>query len=95
MRGNNAKSPQSRTTVAIFLYTEDVDHVFKQAVSGGAKLEMSLDDMFWGDRYGKVSDPFGHSWSLATHKEDVATEKMKKRAKEAMAKMEQHAHTVA
>jgi PhnB protein len=97
MPGNNAKSPQSLsgTTVGIFLYTDDVDHVFRQAVSAGAKVEMPLDDMFWGDRYGKVSDPFGHSWSLATHKEDVAPEEMKKRAKEAMAKMGQHAHTVA
>lgn len=97
MPGNNAKSPQSLggTTVGIFLYTEDVDHSFKQAVSAGARVEMALDDMFWGDRYGKVSDPFGHSWSLATHKEDVAPEEMRKRAKEAMAKMGQHAHTVA
>jgi PhnB protein len=97
MPGNNAKSPQSLsgTTVGIFLYTDDVDHVFRQAVSAGAKVEMPLDDMFWGDRYGKVNDPFGHSWSLATHKEDVAPEEMKKRAKEAMAKMGQHAHTVA
>jgi len=97
MPGNNSKSPQSLggTTVGIFLYTEDVDHVFRQAVSAGAKVEMPLDDMFWGDRYGKVTDPFGHSWSLATHKEDVAPEEMKKRAKEAMAKMGQHAHTVA
>jgi PhnB protein len=97
MPGNNAKSPQSLggTTVNMFVYTEDVDHMFKQAVSAGAKVDMPLDDMFWGDRYGKLTDPFGHTWSLATHKEDVAPEEMKKRAKEAMAKMREHAHTVA
>ena len=50
---------------------------------------MPLADQFWGDRYGKLSDPFGHSWSMATHKEDVAPEEMKKRAQEAMAKMAQ------
>ena len=97
MPGNNAKSPQSLggTTIGIFVYTEDVDHMFKQAVSAGAKVDMPLDDMFWGDRYGKLTDPFGHTWSLATHKEDVAPEEMKRRAKEAMAKTGEHAHTVA
>jgi len=73
----------------IFLYVDQVDSVFNQAVSAGAKVEMPVDDMFWGDRYGKLTDPFGHSWSLATHKEDVAPEEMAKRAKQAMAKMGQ------
>jgi PhnB protein len=49
--------------------------------------------MFWGDRYGKLTDPFGHSWSLATHKEDVSPDEMAKRAKQAMANM-QHAQPV-
>jgi hypothetical protein len=48
---------------------------------------MPLSDMFWGDRYGQVTDPFGHSWSLATHKEDVLPEELRKRAEAAMAKM--------
>jgi PhnB protein len=91
MPGSGQRSPQSLggTAVAIFLYVKDVDSVFSQAVSAGAKVEMPLDDMFWGDRYGKLTDPFGHSWSLATHKEDVAPEEMGRRAKEAMAKMGQ------
>ena len=95
MPGTGARAPQSLggTTVAIFLYFEDVDKVFKQATSAGAKVDMPLADQFWGDRFGKLTDPFGHSWSLATHKEDVAPEEMKKRMKEAMAKMGQHAHT--
>ena len=80
------KSPQSLggTTVGIFVYVTDVDSVFKQAVGAGAKAEMPVADMFWGDRYGKVSDPFGHQWSLATHKEDVAPQEMQKRAEAAM-----------
>lgn len=91
MPGGGARSPQSLggTTVGVFLYVEDVDSIFKQATSAGAKVEMPLADMFWGDRYGKLTDPFGHSWSLATHKEDVAPEEMGRRSKEAMAKMAQ------
>jgi PhnB protein len=91
MPGSTMRSPHSigGTAVGIFLYVEDVDSVFAKATSAGAKVEMPLANMFWGDRYGKVTDPFGHSWSLATHTEDVAPEEMGKRAKEAMAKMGQ------
>jgi PhnB protein len=66
-----------------------VDSFFKQAQSAGAKVDQPLADQFWGDRYGKLTDPFGHTWSLATHKEDVNPEEMSRRAKEAMAKMAQ------
>ena len=68
--GGGARSPQSLggTSVSIFLYLKDVDSVFSQAVSVGAKVEMPLTDMFWGDRYGKLDGPLRHSWSLATHK---------------------------
>ena len=89
MPGSSARSPQSlgATTGGLFLYVEDVDASFKQAVSTGAKVEVPLADMFWGDRFGTVKDPFGHSWSMATHKEDVAPAEMQKRMQEAMAKM--------
>jgi PhnB protein len=89
--GCTTRSPQSLggSTVGIFLYVENVDKAFNQATSAGAKVEMPLADMFWGDRYGKLTDPFGHSWSLATHKEDVAPEEMGRRMKDAMAKMSQ------
>ncbi|HEV3333240.1 MAG TPA: VOC family protein [Bryobacteraceae bacterium] len=89
MPGQATRSPQSLggTAVGVFLYLTDVDHVFKQATSAGAKVDMPLADMFWGDRYGKLTDPFGHAWSLATHKEDVAPEEMQKRMKAEMAKM--------
>jgi PhnB protein len=91
MPNGNSRSPQSvgSTTAGVFLYVEDVDSVYKQAVSAGAKAEMPPADMFWGDRFGKLMDPFGHSWSVATHIEDVAPAEMAKRGKEAMAKMGQ------
>jgi len=86
-----SRSPKSLggTAVDIFLYVKDVDQVFKRAVAAGATVAMSVSDMFWGDRYGQVRDPFGHSWSLATHKEDVPVEELRKRTKAAMAKMGQ------
>ena len=76
-----AKAPRSLngTTAGLFIYVKDVDAAFNRAVSAGAKVTTPVADMFWGDRYGKLTDPFGHSWSLATHKEDVAPEEMKKR----------------
>ena len=75
------------TSVGIFLYVEDVDAVFQQAVDAGATVTTPLEDMFWGDRFGSVTDPFGHHWSLATHVEDVPPEEMEERAKAAMAAM--------
>jgi PhnB protein len=82
----NARSPKALggTPVNIFLYVEDVDAWFARATSAGCTTEMPPTDMFWGDRFGKLADPFGHSWSMATHKEDVAPEEMGKRAAAAM-----------
>lgn len=65
--------------VTIHLYVNDVDASYKRAVDAGATATMPVTDMFWGDRYGKVTDPFGHHWSIATHKEDVAPEECAKR----------------
>ena len=95
MPSMNTRSPRSLggTSAGVMLYLENVDATFKQAVAAGATIETPLDDMFWGDRYGKLTDPFGHSWSLATHKEDVAPEEMEARAKEAMAKMGERTRT--
>ncbi|HJY85305.1 MAG TPA: VOC family protein [Candidatus Acidoferrales bacterium] len=77
-----ARSPESLggSPVSIFLYVEDVDALAKQATSAGAKVLMPVQDQFWGDRYGKLTDPFGHVWDIATHKEDVAPEEIHKRA---------------
>jgi PhnB protein len=77
------------TTGYVFLYVADVDRMFAQAVAAGARVTMPLADMFWGDRFGTLVDPFGHAWSLATHKEDVPPKEMAKRAQAAMAQMGQ------
>ena len=75
------------TTAGVFMYVEDVDAVVQKAVDAGATTTMEVADQFWGDRFGSVKDPFGHSWSIATHVEDVPPEEMAERAKEAMAAM--------
>lgn len=64
------------TPVTIHLYVNDVDSAFAQAVEAGATVKMPVADMFWGDRYGVVIDPFGHSWSLATHMHDLTPEQI-------------------
>jgi PhnB protein len=87
--GNRSPASLGGTTAGIFLYVADVDTAFKQAVDAGAKADMPPTDMFWGDRFGRLTDPFGHSWSMATHKEDVAPEEMKKRMDQERAKMAQ------
>jgi PhnB protein len=63
--------------VTIHLYVEDVDAVAARAVAAGAKIRMPVADMFWGDRYGQLEDPFGHRWSIATHVRDVTPEEMR------------------
>jgi PhnB protein len=75
------------TSVSIFLYVDDIDSVYKQAVDAGATSVAEPDDMFWGDRFGAVQDPFGHTWTIATHVEDVPPEEMEKRSQEFMAAM--------
>jgi PhnB protein len=75
------------TTATVFLYVEDVDAVVKRAVDAGATVTMEVADQFWGDRFGAITDPFGHSWSIATHVEDVPPDEMARRAEEAMAQM--------
>jgi len=79
----NALSPQTigGTAVSIMLYVEDVDTVVNRAVAAGATLLMPVEDQFWGDRMGTVADPYGHKWSIATHREDVSPEEIGKRAK--------------
>ena len=75
------RGPQSLggTTVSILLYVEDVDAVFNKAIAAGAKVVKPVQDQFYGDRSGFIEDPFGHRWGIATHKEDVSDEEMKKR----------------
>lgn len=73
-----AKSPEHAKafTAGVMLYVDDVNAAWKRAVEAGAKVEMPLADMFWGDRYGQLTDPFGHRWSVATHLEDLTPEQI-------------------
>ena len=82
-----ARSPESLggSPVSLFLYVDDVDALSQQAIAAGAKVVMPVQDQFWGDRYGTLADPFGHVWGVATHKEDVSPEEMRKRAAAASA----------
>ncbi len=78
------KSPQTLggTTGTIQLYVPNVDELFKQAIAAGGKETMPVDDQFWGDRWGSFVDPFGHSWGIGTHKEDLSAQEMGQRAQE-------------
>ena len=78
MPEHGAHSPQTLkgTPVTLHLQVEDADAVFARAVQAGATVGMPLADMFWGDRYGQVVDPFGHHWSIATHVRDVRPDEM-------------------
>jgi PhnB protein len=83
----SAPTGASINPVYLFLYTEDVDSVFNRAVAADCKVTMPLANMFWGDRYGKFNDPFGHSWGVATHVEDVSPDEMMRRQAEWTATM--------
>ena len=69
------------TPVTMHLYVDDADRWFERAIAEGAKTVMPLADMFWGDRYGLLEDPFGHRWSIATHQRDVPLEEMEQAVK--------------
>jgi len=81
------RSPKSMggTPMALHVYVDDADGVFRQAMEAGAKQLRAVEDQFYGDRSGQFEDPFGHRWNVATHVEDVPPEEMAKRAAAAMA----------
>ena len=84
-----ALSPQSTggAGMGLHIYVDGVDAAFDRAVKAGAEVEMPVMDQFWGDRYGKLKDPFGHKWSIATHTKDMSADEMKHAMDEAMEKM--------
>ena len=88
-----ALSPQSigGTGMGLHIYVDGVDAAFDRAVKAGAEVEMPVADQFWGDRYGKLQDPFGHKWSIATHTRDLSMDDMKRGMDEAMEKMQKSA----
>ena len=83
------KSPQTLggSPASLHVYVDDADKLFNRAVKAGCEVKMPLMDAFWGDRYGKVVDPFGHQWGIATHKEDVPEAEMGQRAAKFFANM--------
>ena len=76
--GNRGPNSLKGTPVTIHLYVKDADAFAKRAVDAGAKITMPIADMFWGDRYGQLEDPFGHRWSVATHVKDMTVDEIKK-----------------
>lgn len=88
-----ALSPESvgGSSSGLHIYLNNVDEAFARAVKAGAQTEMPVSDQFWGDRYGKLKDPFGHKWSIATHVKDMSADEMKRSMDEAMAQMQKTA----
>ena len=86
-----ALSPQAigGSAMGLHIYLDGVDAAFERAVKAGAEVEMPVMDQFWGDRYGKLKDPFGHKWSIGTHVKDLSMDEMKKGMDEAMEKAAQ------
>jgi PhnB protein len=86
-------SPESvgGTPMGLHIYVDGVDAAFDRAVNAGAQVEMPVMDQFWGDRYGKLKDPFGHKWSIATHTKDLSADEMKRSMDDAMAKLQKTA----
>lgn len=86
------KSPTTigGTAITLHLYVKDADAIYNQAVSAGAKVIMPIMDAFWGDRYGMLLDPFGHSWAIATHQKDMSPEEMRKAGEAFCASMSKH-----
>jgi PhnB protein len=84
-----ALSPKSHggTSTSLHLYLDNADSAFDRAVKSGCSVRCPMSDMFWGDRYGQVEDPFGHQWSFATHKHDYTREQMAENAKKFFANM--------
>ncbi len=86
--GSNSPQLTGGASISIHLYVEDADTAFNRAGQAGATVVMPIMDAFWGDRYGQVTDSFGHRWSLGTRKQDLSPEEMEKAQKEAFAKMQ-------
>jgi len=87
MMGNKGPLTLGGSPTSIQLYVEDCDAWFNRAVSAGAKVVMPVADQFWGDRWGQLTDPFGHSWGIATHKVDMTQDEMVERGKAFFAEM--------
>lgn len=80
----NVKAPSSLggSPASLHLYVEDADALFQRAVEAGCEVEYPMNDAFWGDRYGKIKDPYGYSWGIATHQEDLSEAEIAERQHE-------------
>jgi PhnB protein len=86
--GNQSPQVLNGSPVGLAIYVDNVDEVFKRAVEAGATVKEPVSDKFWGDRAGSVTDPFGHKWTILTHKEEVSIDEMKKRMEKMFANQE-------
>ena len=84
MMGMRGPQAMGGSPASFWLYVEDSDALFNRAVAAGAKVQMPMDNQFWGDRAGSIADPGGYSWWIATRKEDLAPDELKRRAEKAM-----------
>lgn len=89
--GSHAPESGGSTSMGLHIYVDNVDQAFDRAVKAGAKVEMPVEDQFWGDRYGRLKDPFGQKWSIATHVKDMSADEMKRSMDEAMSNMKKTA----
>ena len=87
--GNLGPKAHGGTSTGLIIYTEDVDSAFKKAIDAGGTQTMAVENQFWGDRMGGLTDPFGHKWSIATHVEDVPPEQYEERMKASQQKQEE------
>lgn len=85
--GTQSAETLGGSPVSLHIYCDDADRLFQRAIDAGCEVTFPINDAFWGDRYGKLKDPFGIQWGIATHKEDVSEPEMKKRAAEWFANM--------
>ena len=86
--GSWEKGPETAATMGLWLYVEDCDALFERAAGAGCEVVMPMMDAFWGDRMGKVKDPFGHCWAIATHKWEYTPEEIEQGMQEWLASME-------
>jgi uncharacterized glyoxalase superfamily protein PhnB len=85
--GSGAPEKYGGSPASLHLYVEDVDEAMDRAVAAGAQVRMPVEDMFWGDRYGKIVDPFGYEWGLATRKADLSQEEIRRGGEDFFRKM--------
>ena len=88
-RDNIGPKARGGSSTGFIIYTEDVDSAFRKAIEAGGTETMPVENQFWGDRMGSLTDPFGHKWSIATHVEDVPAEEFPARMQEAFGKQKQ------